>query len=72
MISVAARKGRFPPRDQRIRRPHDAEGLSTVDEPGTLDGATADFTMAGANLAELYKLLGVVLPETLATRCTAT
>jgi uncharacterized protein involved in outer membrane biogenesis len=30
----------------------------------TLDGANADVDLQGRNLAELYKLLGVVLPET--------
>jgi uncharacterized protein involved in outer membrane biogenesis len=30
----------------------------------TLDGADATFTLQGQNLAELYKLVGVVLPET--------
>lgn len=30
----------------------------------TLDGANAAFTLQGANLADLYKLVGVVLPET--------
>ncbi|MFC5498308.1 AsmA family protein [Caenimonas terrae] len=36
----------------------------TVDNLATLDGTKADFTLTGANLSELYKLLGVVLPET--------
>ena len=30
----------------------------------TLDGANVNFQLQGANLAELYKLIGVVLPET--------
>lgn len=30
----------------------------------TLDGANADFKLQGANLAQLYKLVGVVLPDT--------
>ena len=36
----------------------------TVNNLATLDGADANFTLQGANLSELYKLLGVVLPET--------
>lgn len=36
----------------------------TVGNLATLGGANADFTIQGANLSELYKLLGVVLPET--------
>ncbi|HYF18752.1 MAG TPA: AsmA family protein [Ramlibacter sp.] len=30
----------------------------------TLDGANVDFQLQGANLAELYRLVGVVLPDT--------
>lgn len=36
----------------------------TVASLAGLEGANADFTLQGNNLAELYKLLGVVLPET--------
>jgi uncharacterized protein involved in outer membrane biogenesis len=36
----------------------------TVASLATLDGANVNFQLQGANLAELYKLIGVVLPET--------
>lgn len=36
----------------------------TVDSLTDLDGAKTTFTIKGNNLSELYKLLGVVLPET--------
>ncbi|MBI2772051.1 MAG: AsmA family protein [Burkholderiales bacterium] len=39
-----------------------AEG--SMSSLATLDGADASFSLQGHNLAELYKLLGVVLPET--------
>lgn len=40
------------------------KAAGTVNNLATLDGANADVTLQGANLSELYKLLGVVLPET--------
>jgi uncharacterized protein involved in outer membrane biogenesis len=40
------------------------KATGTVDKLATLDGANASFTIQGANLSELYKLLGVVMPET--------
>jgi uncharacterized protein involved in outer membrane biogenesis len=36
----------------------------TVADLAALDGANASFDLRGANLADLYKLLGVVLPST--------
>ena len=36
----------------------------TVNSLATMEGANADVTLQGANLSELYKFLGVVLPET--------
>lgn len=39
-----------------------AEG--SIASLATLDGADADFQIQGHNLAELYKLVGMVLPET--------
>ena len=36
----------------------------SVDNLATLAGVNAEFTILGANMSELYKLLGVVLPET--------
>jgi uncharacterized protein involved in outer membrane biogenesis len=36
----------------------------TVASLATLDGANVNFQLQGANLGELYKLVGVVLPET--------
>lgn len=40
------------------------QASGTVDSLSDLNGAKASFTLRGHNLSELYKLLGVVLPET--------
>ncbi len=40
------------------------QASGTVANLGALDGAKARFDLRGANLADLYKLLGVVLPST--------
>ena len=40
------------------------KAAGTVDNLVGMQGANANFTIQGANLSELYKLLGVVLPET--------
>lgn len=40
------------------------QASGTVDSLSDLNGARASFTLRGNNLSELYKLLGVVLPET--------
>ena len=57
-------KGSFPLEINAAAAHTSLTASGTVDNLATLDGANASFTLQGANLSELYKLLGVVLPET--------
>jgi uncharacterized protein involved in outer membrane biogenesis len=54
----------FPLRIEAAAAHTTLKAAGTVDRLAGLDGANADFTLQGSNLAELYQLLGVVLPET--------
>lgn len=57
-------KGSFPLEISASAANTKLKASGTVDNLATMQGASANFTVQGANLAELYKLLGVVLPET--------
>lgn len=59
-----ADKGSFPLEIAAAAAHTTLKAKGTVDNLATLEGTTANFTIQGANLSELYKLLGVVLPET--------
>ena len=59
-----AEKGSFPVDVVASAAHTTLKASGTVDNLATLDGTNANFTIQGANLSELYKLLGVVLPET--------
>ena len=59
-----ADKGSFPLEIAAAAAHTTLKATGTVDNLATLEGTTANFTIQGANLSELYKLLGVVLPET--------
>ncbi len=59
-----ADKGSFPLEISAAAAHTTLKAAGTVDNLATLDGANGSFTLQGANLSELYKLLGVVLPET--------
>ena len=59
-----AEKGSFPLVINATAAHTTLKASGTVDNLATLDGADANVTVQGANLSELYKLLGVVLPET--------
>jgi uncharacterized protein involved in outer membrane biogenesis len=59
-----AEKGSFPVDITAAAAHTTLKASGTVDNLATLDGTNASFTLQGANLSELYKLLGVVLPET--------
>ena len=57
-------KGSFPLQISAAAANTTLKASGTVDNLATMQGASANFTIQGANLAGLYKLLGVVLPET--------
>ena len=57
-------KGSFPLKISAAAANTTLKAVGTVDNLATLEGTNADFTIQGANLSGLYKLLGVVLPET--------
>ena len=57
-------KGSFPLEINASAAHTTLKASGTVENLATLDGANAHVTLQGANLSELYKLLGVVLPET--------
>ena len=59
-----ADKGSFPLEINAAAAHTTLKAAGTVHNLATLDGTDASFTIQGANLSELYKLLGVVLPET--------
>ncbi len=59
-----ADQGSFPLEIDAAAAHTTLKAAGTVDNLATLDGANATVTIRGANLSELYKLLGVVLPET--------
>ena len=59
-----AEKGSFPLEISAEAARTTLKASGTVDNLATMEGANARFTLQGANLSELYKLLGVVLPET--------
>ena len=59
-----AEKGSFPLVINASAAHTTLKASGTVDDLSTMEGADANFTIRGANLSELYKLVGVVLPET--------
>ena len=59
-----AEKGSFPLEISVAAAHTTLKASGTVDNLATMEGANASFTLQGANMSELYKLLGVVLPET--------
>jgi uncharacterized protein involved in outer membrane biogenesis len=59
-----AQQGSFPLEIHAVAAHTMLRASGTVGNLATLDGANASFTLQGANLSELYKLLGVVLPAT--------
>lgn len=64
VLHLGGDQGPFPLQINAAAAHTTLKAAGTVDNLATLDGANADFTIQGANLSELYKLLGLVLPET--------
>jgi uncharacterized protein involved in outer membrane biogenesis len=63
-FGAAAHASPFPIELTAIAAHTSLKASGSVDSLSDLGGAKTAFTIKGANLAELYKLLGVVLPET--------
>lgn len=64
VLHLAGDMGSFPLEINAAAAHTTLKAAGTVDDLATLAGTNASFTIQGANLSELYKLLGVVLPET--------
>lgn len=64
VLHLSEGHGSFPLVINAVSAHTTLKASGSVDNLATLGGANADFTIQGANLSELYKLLGVVLPET--------
>lgn len=64
VLHLGSDRGPFPLEINATAAHTTLKAAGTVDNLATLDGANASFIIQGANLSELYKLLGLVLPET--------
>ena len=63
-LSAVAKESPYPIEITATGAHTTLKAAGTVDSLSDLNGARTTFTIQGANLSELYKLIGVVLPET--------